>query len=170
MAETIPPNTATCSFERHITASPWSAAHIAEIRRDLREWLHDHPRADDAVTVADELLSNALVHGSREGGRVSFVASRLEDEYLEIDVRDTGRTADEPPCVTTEGLGRGLDVVNGLCAEVVIDRCGGWFVHAVLAATAPPIVIPVVDIRDLLADDDGSGTEDGHGACPERNR
>lgn len=156
MVKTIPPRTTARSFSRRITASRTSVARITAIRRDLGTWLEDHPRADDAMIVADELLSNGLIHGSADGDRISLVASRLMDEYLKIDVTDAGRADTEPPCVAAEGLGRGLHMVESLCENVDIDRSGGWSVHAVLAPIAPPVVVPDVDVHELLGDEDGS--------------
>lgn len=125
---------------------------LAGLRHKLRSWLGAHPRCDDAIAVVEELLTNALAHGSRPEGLVTLLVRRLEDGRLEVCVGDEGRTASDAPCVSTPGLGRGLQIVEDLSERVVpIYRpAGGRSVLAVLAATAPQVVEPDVDDVEAL--------------------
>lgn len=140
---------------------------LAGLRHKLRSWLGAHPRCDDAIAVAEELLTNALAHGSRPGGLVTLLVRCLEEGRLEVCVGDEGRTASDAPCLSTPGLGRGLRIVEDLSERVIptYRRTGGRSVRAVLAATAPPVIAPDVDdVEALIAayadgDDDH---DDGH--------
>lgn len=149
---------------------------LAVLRDNLDAWLGDHPRGEDAVDVAVELLTNALKYGSRPGGVVTLAVAHLGAGQLEICVRDAGRTASEAPRIVTPGLGQGLRFVENRCERVdPIDRVdGGRTVRAVLAATPPPVIAPDVDDVEALiaayADgdddlDDGRGGDRDHGGC-----
>lgn len=143
--------TRTHALTRTITVTR-TGGRLAGVRADLGRWLGDHPRVADAVTVADELLTNAVRHGSSVGGRVTLVARRLDAGRLAIDVTDAGRQDDaEAPCITAPPFGAGLHVVDVLCESVEVRRGGGgWHVRVVLAARPPEIREPDVDVDVLL--------------------
>lgn len=95
---------------------------------------------DDALRVVQEGLTNAMKHAP--GARVR-VALDLDDDSLEIDVRDQGGG---PPSVLAQtGAGLGLDGmrerIESLGGSFDAGPCsdGGWSVHATLPATAMPV-------------------------------
>jgi hypothetical protein len=164
MAMTVPVSGAcigTCVFSRMITVPRYPDGCLAGLRGNLAGWLGDHPRRDDAVRVADELLANAIRHGSTVGGCVVFCCRKFAAGRLVIDVIDSGRGDGDAPCIAAPSFGAGLYVVEALCASVMrLRTLNGWYVAAVLAAQPPEIVEPEVSLEELLAaypDDDGLG-------------
>lgn len=93
-----------------------SVASLSRLRRSVRDFLAD-VSADccaDAVVVVDELVTNALQHGSAP---VSLrLQRRRAGRRLRIEVRDGSRQMPQigPP---TTLRGRGLHLVGGLCAD-----------------------------------------------------
>lgn len=149
---------AAVPFTYYLTAPAYPPEHadtgqLAALRDDLDVWLGDHPRGEDAVDVAVELLTNALKYGSRPGSPVTLTAKHLGAGRLEICVRDAGRTASEAPQLLTPGLGQGLLYVENRCERVyAVDRVdGGRTVRAILAAVAPPVIEPDLDEDELEA-------------------
>lgn len=152
-------------------ASEAAANPLTALRSGLVAWLDDHARGDDAVRVVTELVSNALLYGSRPGGLVSITVERLDGGRLEICVRDGGRAESEVRRVVP-GLGRGLQIVEVLC-ECGLQQSqrpdGGRTYRAILAATAPPVIEPdVEDVEGLVAayadgDDNNGGLSRGEG-------
>ena len=150
----------TRRFVRVIVA-PGSAQESAALRHDLADWLEAHPRKDDAIDAVVELVENAVKHGSRPGGLVTIEVERLSAGRLSICVRDEGRTDTDALCITTPpgvdhgsppGFNHGLQIVKDRSEQVdEVDLSdGGREVRAILAATAPSIIEPDVDLEDLL--------------------
>lgn len=149
---------------------------LTALRSGLAAWLGDHPRRDDAMEVAVELVTNALLCGSDPGGLVSLAVERIDGGRLEICVRDEGRAEAESEsevCREVPGLGRGLAIVEDLCEGGVQwsqRRGGGRTYRGVLAATAPPVNEPGIDeVEALIAayadgDDDSGDVSRGDGA------
>lgn len=144
---TARPHVGVRLFARVLVA-PESAESLRVLREELVAWLGPHPRVDDAVTVMDELVANALTHGSDLGGLVALVVERLEGGRLRICVRDTGSDA---PCDVPPGFGHGLKIVEALSESLSkTNRAhGGLEYQAILAAIPPPISEPDVDLDDL---------------------
>lgn len=146
---------------------------LTALRSGLAAWLGDHPRRDDAMKVAVELVTNALLCGSDPGGLVSLAVERLGGDRLEICVRDEGRADESEVCREVPGLGRGLAIVEDLCEGGVQwsqRPDGGRTYRGILAAIAPPVIEPdVADVEDLIeryadGDDDGGDVSRGDGA------
>lgn len=147
---------------------------LTALRSGLAAWLGDHPRRDDAMKVAVELVTNALLCGSDPGGLVSLAVERLDGDRLEICVRDEGRAESEESRREVPGLGRGLRIVEDLCEGGVqwSQRPGGGRTYrGILAATAPAVAEPgVADVEALIAayadgDDDSGDVSGGDGVC-----
>jgi anti-sigma regulatory factor (Ser/Thr protein kinase) len=150
------------AFRWAIEVTDEAGRHLAGLRRELGAWVGDHPRRDDVVMVVDELVSNALRHGSCVGGWVRFTARWLNAGRLEVRVTDSGRGDGDPPCVMgAPPGGHGLGIVRSLSASTVITKCGGWRVRVVLAACVPEVAERDVSMEDLL-DAYGDG-DDGVG-------
>ena len=140
------------TFARVLVA-PGSDEALSGLRHEVAAWLGSHQRRDDAITVLVELLENALAHGSRPGGVVTLLVTRLAGGRLSVCVRDAGRTESDAPFITTPGFGHGTRIVEDRSERVAttIRRDGGWEVRAVLAAVPPPVIEPDVDLEALLA-------------------
>lgn len=135
-----------------VLVAPGSFRKLAKIRHELAVWLGSHPRQDDTIRIVVELVENAFVHGSKPGGRVTLEVERLDEGQLSILVRDAGRTTSDAPRVTTPGFDHGLRIVEDLSERIdtTVRRNRGRTVRAILAAQAPPIVEPDVDLETLL--------------------
>jgi anti-sigma regulatory factor (Ser/Thr protein kinase) len=83
---------------------------------------------DDVLLVLDEAVSNAIRHGSRDGGPVE-VAVGVDRGWIDIRVRDHGptptlpRLPSGPPSTLATG-GRGLWLIRQLVDEVRLRRAG----------------------------------------------
>jgi anti-sigma regulatory factor (Ser/Thr protein kinase) len=83
---------------------------------------------DDVLLVLDEAVSNAIRHGSRDGGPVE-IAVEMGHGWIDIRVRDHGptqrlpRLPSAPPQILATG-GRGLWLIRQLVDEVGLRRAG----------------------------------------------
>lgn len=91
---------------------PEASAQLGAVRHELAVWLQGHPRCGDACLVVTELLTNGLVHGTSRGGIVRVRIVRTRDDWLTVDVTDSGQTADA--ACSGAGLGLGLVIVRTL--------------------------------------------------------
>lgn len=99
-----------------ILSHPLDSATTGEIRRLLRDLLSGHVGliADDAILVADELVSNALQHG--EAPRACRLIVVGNGSRLRIEVDDTSPQA--PRIRTPDHTGgRGLILVDRLASR-----------------------------------------------------
>jgi anti-sigma regulatory factor (Ser/Thr protein kinase) len=109
---------------------PGTGEHIAGVRQRLRAVLAACPAADDAVLLASELATNALVHSaSGHGGSLIVTVSHREAD-VRVEVADQG--GPWAPALTDDGLhGRGLQIVASLARAWGIsgDETGrvAWF-------------------------------------------
>ncbi|GAA2907740.1 ATP-binding protein [Streptosporangium fragile] len=108
---------------------PAEVAAVPRARRYVRDLLKglDHPRAEDALLLVSELVTNAVRHsnsGRRPDGRV-IVAVAHHLGTLHIDVIDGGSTERQPRPRTDvspdSGGGRGLWLVQELATA------WGWY-------------------------------------------
>jgi serine/threonine-protein kinase RsbW len=93
---------------------PGMPGEVPRARAALRRLLPDGPLADDALLVATELMSNALVH-SRSGAPGGEFVIRLvacQSRYVRVEVEDQGGPW-APRDRGSEG-GRGLTIVAAL--------------------------------------------------------
>ena len=89
---------------------PGAPDQVGRVRAELRRYLGDCPRADDAVLIASELAANAILH-SASAGEVFTVRAEVFPSYVWVEVEDLGgpwlvRQRDERP--------HGLDLVTAL--------------------------------------------------------
>lgn len=126
----------------------------ARARSALRAALHDDERYDAAALGLSELVTNALMHGRRNGGAGDPIELRIavEARGVRIAVRDTGggfsgsrdaasrhadrreraarRNGDDGSGRPTEG-GWGLEIVAAIAADWGVERCDDgtvvWF-------------------------------------------
>lgn len=74
---------------------PGHAIQVARVRRDLSAFLGSCPVTDDAVLVASELTSNAILHSRSRSGFFTvtceiYMAYRWTEGYCWIEVEDAG--------------------------------------------------------------------------------
>jgi serine/threonine-protein kinase RsbW len=100
---------------------PGTADQIARVREFVRIALGPLPVVDEAVLLASELATNAVVHTASGQGGAFDVAVRRYPSAVRIEVHDTGSHRVPMPCPheTLADEGRGLDLVN-----LVADRWG----------------------------------------------
>lgn len=109
-------------------------------RRELREWVPDHPALADLQLAASELVANALEHGGGPWVRMSLLPVQEEGRhYWRLAVIDPGRNGDVPLPRTPgpeDTRGRGLWLVHGLtdgCWGTGLTRIGERVVWALFA-------------------------------------
>ena len=106
---------------------PAEAARLRTLRTDLSTWLEargvsgsDH---DAVVMAASEMAANAIEHGYRGGvGPVCVVVDTAPGE-ITVAVRDRGSW--RMPSPGRAGRGRGLQIVESMMDDVVMDRGRG---------------------------------------------
>jgi anti-sigma regulatory factor (Ser/Thr protein kinase) len=102
----VEPATAT----RHTCTYPGRADQVRHVRRAIAAHLTDCPAADDAVLIASELASNAILHSQSRCGQFTIRAEMHPDHVL-IEAEDLGGPwRPRPP----SGRPHGLNVVEAL--------------------------------------------------------
>jgi anti-sigma regulatory factor (Ser/Thr protein kinase) len=104
---------------------------VHRVRAFLRTVLEGCPVADDAVLLASEVATNAVVHSSsgRPGGQFSVRAEVSVGARVRVEVQDQGGPwALRPTC--HDGRWHGLDLVNQIASTWGRERDpdGGWLV------------------------------------------
>ena len=136
---------------RVMRKSPWSGDDNGAVERELRldsdadtvpvarrfvaSELRDSLPADlvaDAELVVSELVTNAILHA----GTDIVVRLRVEPPQVRIEVEDLSRVTPVRPIASVHSMtGRGLALVEGLAAELGVDRTAdGKVVWCVLPA------------------------------------
>ncbi len=112
--------------ESFVAAIPADADELAPLRHGFQDWLLasglDQDQAYDAVLSSSEALSNAIEHGSPEGGTVSIEAFAHAD-VVTVTVSDSGQwSRDSSASRRAGGRGRGLTLMAGLAEGVETAR------------------------------------------------
>ncbi|WP_327046682.1 ATP-binding protein [Microbispora sp. NBC_01189] len=89
---------------------PAERSSVAAVRRWVRGLVADHPRADDAVLLVSELVTNSIVH--TRSAAVGVVVLFEEDGGLQVEVVDEGGEAG--PCVRARSSGEPPESGHGL--------------------------------------------------------
>jgi hypothetical protein len=84
----------------------------------LDGWLDGWPRADEAVLIASEFATNAVVHSLSRHGGVFVLRAAAGRDRLRIEVEDAGGPWLHGP--NDDGRPHGFDVVSALAGE------GNW--------------------------------------------
>lgn len=107
-----------------LAPGPGAAAQARALtRRSLRRWRVTGPAdVDDVVLIVDELVANAVVHGTgpvRLALRLEATraGARLTGEVGDADPRAPGVPAGPPPVLEWSEAGRGLLLVSSLATE-----------------------------------------------------
>lgn len=110
---------------------PGTPESVAEVRSFVAGALPAEPAADDAVLMASELATNAVVHSASRlpGGLYSVEITPTATGMARIDVIDQGplpeAETDEPGLGA--GLGAGLGIVSQLATTFGADGPDRWF-------------------------------------------
>jgi len=83
-----------------------------------RSALGGRPQADEAILVASEFATNAVLHSASRHGSVFTVRVEVRQEYLRIEVEDAGGPWRDGP--RDDGRPHGFDVV------AAIAGAGNW--------------------------------------------
>ena len=103
----------------HTHTYPAQADQVRHIRRALADYLPACPAAADAILIASELATNAIIH-SASRGRTFTIRTEVHPEHIRIEVEDHGGPWHrEPP----DGRPHGLDVIEALTGP------GNWGVE-----------------------------------------
>jgi len=106
---------------------PGTPESVSRVRAFVAEALPADPAAEDAVLMASELATNAVVHSASRlpGGMYSVEVRPTATGMARIDVIDQGplpaAEADEP------GFGAGLGIVSQLATTFGADGPDRWF-------------------------------------------
>ena len=95
---------------RNTATYPGRADQVHHVRRAIASYLAECPAADDAVLIASELASNAILF-SRSRTEYFTVRAELHPDHIRIEVEDLGGPwrRRQP-----DGRPHGLDVVQAL--------------------------------------------------------
>lgn len=116
MQTRAPVDTDTTTFERTYPGWPEQIRHV---RADLTHVLTGSPVLDDALLVASELCTNAVVHSRshRQAGRFTVRMDVRNHDYVWLEVQDEGGPWLDPG---PDDRGHGLDIVAALAGD------GNW--------------------------------------------
>jgi anti-sigma regulatory factor (Ser/Thr protein kinase) len=108
---------AAAGTRRHTGTYPAEPRQVGLARAALAGWLDGGPQ-DEAILVASEFATNAVLHSASRHGSVFTVRAEVRQEYLRIEVEDAGGPWREGP--RDDGRPHGFDVV------AAIAGAGNW--------------------------------------------
>jgi len=109
---------AAAGTRRHTGTYPAEPRQVGIARSALAGWLGGGPQADEAILVASEFATNAVVHSASRHGAAFTVRAEVRQEYLRIEVEDAGGPWRDGP--RDDGRPHGFDVV------AAIAGAGNW--------------------------------------------
>lgn len=106
---------------------PGTPESVGQVRAFVAGAVPAGPAADDAVLMASELATNAVVHSAsgQPGGMYSVEVTPAAPGMARIDVIDQGPLAD--PAARQPGFGAGLGIVSQLAASFGAEGPDRWF-------------------------------------------
>ena len=102
---------------RHTGTYPAEPRQVGVARSALAGWLDGGPQGE-AILVASEFATNAVLHSASRHGSVFTVRAEVRQEYLRIEVEDAGGPWRDGP--RDDGRPHGFDVV------AAIAGAGNW--------------------------------------------
>jgi serine/threonine-protein kinase RsbW/stage II sporulation protein AB (anti-sigma F factor) len=121
---------------------PATPEHVRDARSEIAELARRAGVPDDALDAVrlavSEAVSNAVLHGYRDGGRGEVtVLVEAEDSRLDVRVRDRG--CGMSPHVDGRGAGLGLPLIAELSDAVAVRPAteGGTEVHMTFRLPSP---------------------------------
>jgi anti-sigma regulatory factor (Ser/Thr protein kinase) len=102
---------AAAGTRRHTGTYPAEPRQVGIARSALAGWLDGGPQ-DEAILVASEFATNAVVHSASRHGGAFTVRAEVRQEYLRIEVEDAGGPWRDGP--RDDGRPHGFDVVAAI--------------------------------------------------------
>ena len=100
---------ATAGTHRYAGTFPADSAQVRQARAALAAMLRNCPRADDAILIASEFATNAVLHSaSRRGGDFTLRAD-VHQDHIRVEVEDAGGLWWRAP--DDDGRPHGLEIV-----------------------------------------------------------
>ena len=109
---------AAAGTRRHTGTYPAEPRQVGIARAALAGWLGGGPRTDEAILVASEFATNAVVHSASRHRGAFTLRAEVRQEYLRIEVEDAGGPWRGGP--RDDGRPHGFDVV------AAIAGAGNW--------------------------------------------
>jgi anti-sigma regulatory factor (Ser/Thr protein kinase) len=109
---------AAAGTSRHTGTYPAEPRQVGLARAVLAGWLGGGPRADEAMLVASEFATNAVLHSASRHGGAFTLRAEVSRDRLRIEVKDAGG----PWCggLPDDGRPHGFDVVAAIAGP------GNW--------------------------------------------
>ena len=108
---------AAAGTRRHTGTYPAEPRQVGIARSALAGWLDGGPQ-DEAILVASEFATNAVLHSASRHGSVFTVRAEVRQDRLRIEVEDAGGSWRDGP--RDDGRPHGFDVV------AAIAGAGNW--------------------------------------------
>jgi anti-sigma regulatory factor (Ser/Thr protein kinase) len=108
---------AAAGTRRHTGTYPAEPRQVGVARAALAGWLDGGPQ-DEAILVASEFATNAVVHSASRHRGAFTLRAEVRQEYLRIEVEDGGWPWRDGP--RDDGRPHGLDVVTAIAGA------GNW--------------------------------------------
>src|SRR5581483_1951379 len=109
---------AAAGIRRHSGTFPAEPGQVRVARAALAGWLEGWARVDEAVLIASEFVTNAVVHSCSGRGGVVTLRAAVHSERVRIEVEDAG--GPWRGGVSDDGRPHGFDVV------AAIAGAGNW--------------------------------------------
>jgi anti-sigma regulatory factor (Ser/Thr protein kinase) len=103
------------SWGTELNAEPGAPSDARVFLRSILADRAPEERVDTATLLASELVSNAVVHGSRRRGSTIRVDATVRDQRLRVEVTDSGGGFDPSEALTRRGFG--LRLVRDLASR-----------------------------------------------------
>ena len=109
---------AAAGTRRHTGTYPAEPGQVGIARAALAEWLGGCAQADEAILVASEFATNAVVHSASRHGGAFILRAEVSRDRLRIEVEDAGGPWRDGP--RDDGRPHGFDVVTAIAGA------GNW--------------------------------------------
>ena len=109
---------AAAGTRRHTGTYPAEPRQVGIARAALAGWLDGCPQADEAILVASEFATNAVLHSASGHGGAFTLRAEVGRDRLRIEVADAGGPWRDGP--NDDGRPHGFDVVTAIAGP------GNW--------------------------------------------
>jgi anti-sigma regulatory factor (Ser/Thr protein kinase) len=109
---------AAAGTRRHTGTYPAEPRQVGVARAALAGWLGSGPQADEAILVASEFATNAVLHSASRDGDAFILRAEVGRDRLRIEVEDGGGPWRDG--LRDDGRPHGLDVVAAIAGP------GNW--------------------------------------------
>jgi serine/threonine-protein kinase RsbW len=109
---------AAAGTRRHTGTYSAEPRQVGLARAELAGWLGGYPQADEAILVASEFATNAVLHSASRHGGAFTLRAEVRPNQLRIEVEDGGGPWGDGP--RDDGRPHGFDVVTAIAGA------GNW--------------------------------------------